>query len=1221
MKISALYKKCEQTRKRLAIGLCLLCTVTTLAQAQITQKSDDYSLNRNPDNYGIATPNAAVFNRYTDNPVDLYSGNARIEIPVYTLKDGCVEIPIRLTYATSGIKVNEEAGWTGLGWSLEAGGFITRQVVGQIDCYSDQPYYKKVTDECDRIAGRQAVHYVVNPWGMAMRDSMDWFLLDPIQRKAHREGRFNPDIFTYSCPEGNGRFVIDSRDNSICLLDRREDVKIEMETDSGFSIGQSISSGRCLVGFRLTFPNGTVHRFDLLSIMDTSIPVYLGVQAETYALVKTVYPNGQTVNYSYDTTAWNNGFNYGETTKSFVPSSFFRPDLNTAHATKEGNSHSRLSLVNCSGREVLLSKITTDNYEIHFKTSLREDLPNLKKLDRIYVKNLFAEQPADSCCRDYRFVYDYFVSANTGNYWSRRWRDFSFYRQTEHMLKRLKLNTVYATGDGREEEKYTFTYNSKTLPRKDSYATDYWGYYNGKTDNDSYIPDPYYLMWHDLATFREIENLPRDNWTTLLKAKRGYDFECCKASILTGIRYPTGGYAEITYEPHRFVDYFVPTLAQTQTETPMNNLTVYDNNSFFAPDDLYPSPKSKFYSFKKDKEVVLNLSLYRGSNSWQSVADHRAYIYYVENGTPKKIDLSLKAECEAQPATSYTVTKIYKLRLKKGTGYFVVDLPDALGDQTTGSGTNAKISMLVQYEKDGLEEKRESEGAGIRIKEVNFYDSPSKGVLLQRTSYAYVTPDQGTCSGLLLNKLQFLNFYPQTYDKLGSYSSTACNFDAVTYITCRSDKLELSGSNFFSSPYQPSVDVGYTYVKETRHGNGQEGYTWYKFHNEEPMMEEHSVPLYSPLNGALLETSAYDAGGKLLHRTQNVYEAPIYHYYYGLNFYDRINLFPELFDGRPWQCMVMDENPEYPFNYQACNNFMFYANMKFHHRSFEHTYVGGGTRLSMVMHPLNFHNILLKEKRVWNDGVETVESYVYNPQTLQLKEKQMTLSDGSSLKVSYTYPNDCAWGDYTLMTQMHFIAPVIEEKKFKNGLLTEGVLTEYKQVSRGFFLPSAQCRSEITIPLAGTTPTFTSSGRNRTIYPADNILFLRYDNYGHPLTLSVNNQQRSFLWGYKGQYLLAEITNVSYDTVKAALASLGSVTPESLSEMPVPDWNILSALRTKFPYEHIRLYKHKNQAGVSLMTRPNGETVSYEYDSFLRLKETKDYNGKTVEEHGYHYKP
>ena len=34
---------------------------------------------------------------------------------------------------------------------------------------------------------------------------------------------------------------------------------------------------------------------------------------------------------------------------------------------------------------------------------------------------------------------------------------------------------VFAIAGGQETEKYRFFYNAKTLPRKDSYAVDYWG--------------------------------------------------------------------------------------------------------------------------------------------------------------------------------------------------------------------------------------------------------------------------------------------------------------------------------------------------------------------------------------------------------------------------------------------------------------------------------------------------------------------------------------------------------------------------------------------------------------------------------------------------------------------------------------------------------------------------------------------------------------------------
>ena len=169
---------------------------------------------------------------------------------------------------------------------------------------------------------------------------------------------------------------------------------------------------------------------------------------------------------------------------------------------------------------------------------------------------------------------------------------------------------------------------------------------------------------------------------------------------------------------------------------------------------------------------------------------------------------------------------------------------------------------------------------------------------------------------------------------------------------------------------------------------------------------------------------------------------------------------------------------------------------------------------------------------MWKDGVEICETYNYNLQTQQLKEKQIGLSDGGTLKITYTYPNDCPWGIYTTMTRKHCISPIVEEKKFKNGRLMESILTEYLQVSEGLYLPSVQHYSEITTPLVASTMTFSSAGRNKTVYPADNIMYHHYDKYGHVLNLSVNNRESTYLWSYKGQYPVAEIDNVSYDTVR-----------------------------------------------------------------------------------------
>lgn len=85
----------------------------------------------------FASPNEWSFFKYVDNPVGLYHGNPDVSIPLYTIRDGSVEIPIALRYNTSGIRVEEEAGWVGLGWNLNLDGYIVCQIVDGDDYRDD----------------------------------------------------------------------------------------------------------------------------------------------------------------------------------------------------------------------------------------------------------------------------------------------------------------------------------------------------------------------------------------------------------------------------------------------------------------------------------------------------------------------------------------------------------------------------------------------------------------------------------------------------------------------------------------------------------------------------------------------------------------------------------------------------------------------------------------------------------------------------------------------------------------------------------------------------------------------------------------------------------------------------------------------------------------------------------------------------------------------------
>ena len=81
----------------------------------------------------VVAPNAASLGKYGDIPVNYHTGVPGISIPLYTLKEGSLTLPITLNYHASGLKVEETDSWVGAGWSLSAGGVITRIVKDKPD--------------------------------------------------------------------------------------------------------------------------------------------------------------------------------------------------------------------------------------------------------------------------------------------------------------------------------------------------------------------------------------------------------------------------------------------------------------------------------------------------------------------------------------------------------------------------------------------------------------------------------------------------------------------------------------------------------------------------------------------------------------------------------------------------------------------------------------------------------------------------------------------------------------------------------------------------------------------------------------------------------------------------------------------------------------------------------------------------------------------------------
>lgn len=136
-------------------------------------------------------------------------------------------------------------------------------------------------------------------------------------------------------------------------------------------------------------------------------------------------------------------------------------------------------------------------------------------------------------------------------------------------------------------------------------------------------------------------------------------------------------------------------------------------------------------------------------------------------------------------------------------------------------------------------------------------------------------------------------------------------------------------------------------------------------------------------------------------------------------------------------------------------------------------------------------------------------------------------------------------------------------------------------------------------------------------------LNLKYDIYGNIKELKpINETPVVYLWSYSGQYAIAEIKNATYQDVETAL---GKALIDRVSTVIIPsdaDIEAINDLRKNtgiLKDAQITTYTYQPLVGMLTATDPSGTSTYYEYDTFGRLKRTKDADGKTIQEYDYHY--
>ena len=185
------------------------------------------------------SPEPASVVKYADVPFTHSAGLAEYNVPFYTLQGNELSIPIGLHYASGGIKLDEIAGVAGLGWTLEAGGCITRTVM-------------YMPDEFVPIAG--SFHHEMpsgtlldNLEAMAMADTTITlkYLKDVLGNRIDS----SLDRYIYNVCGLSGSFVIKDNGNVFQL------------SGSGVRIAYTSADDGSIDTFTLTGPDGTVYTF------------------------------------------------------------------------------------------------------------------------------------------------------------------------------------------------------------------------------------------------------------------------------------------------------------------------------------------------------------------------------------------------------------------------------------------------------------------------------------------------------------------------------------------------------------------------------------------------------------------------------------------------------------------------------------------------------------------------------------------------------------------------------------------------------------------------------------------------------------------------------------------------------------------------------------------------------------------------------------------------
>lgn len=793
------------------------------------------------------SPNAASLGQYGDIPVSYFTGTPNIEIPLYEFSVNNNKFPISLSYHTSGIRPDQRSSWVGMGWSLNCGGCISREMHNQPDEFISWYGLERV----------ETGYY----YTYSQLDNNTWKNQEFLKNVVGHDPALDlePDVFYFNFLGHTGCFLLNEKGEWIFKC--QENFKVSAKTgDMPFrpnGVGESHLS-KVFTGFEIQDGNGVVYTFGCnYDAIEFAINFfnqnYAQWIASTWYLTKIKYPNKAEISLTYERPVsnnksvftnqlWYNVFNYKKvgSSKYFFSSQSEEKWTNSYASTTEGYLIAPTYLKRIDFPFGSMS-FASKNVE---KQSYSTEIYNCKSGYSIstsnqiyyYIKNGLNEGDVLSEGTDFspafwskrlmsRELDSIMIANNSGE--KIRSIKFSYKRLQPHY--RLFLSQVSDS-----EQKYKFDYNKlDSVPNCLSRETDHWGFYNGIKQT---IPKKSELETDTYFLSREPDTL-----------KMSY-------GILEKVTYPTGGYTLYEYEPHTCSSYIVrsegfgcKSLKKTIGGVRIKKITNYNYDGTFL------MSKRFFYikNFMTDKDKVNESSgilcgmpkYFFKDFSIKNINDDWVTLSIFSCGNSLSVD---GINANGSHIGYSEVTEVLDDDSKIVYKYTNFDSnPDSPADFLLGDSRTDYVKYSSRMQERGL------------LSEVVQYDSSSK--INKLTKYNY--------------HIGHKVFSPAVFVKnyLGSNVYEACSYRIFTYMPKMSSEVV---SDFTDNGRNESVKtVAYNYYNQPARiaeskNNGDSIVTCIKYLHELPQTETLAKKLF--YINPIIEKSIIAKSGNKLYQIQNI---------------------------------------------------------------------------------------------------------------------------------------------------------------------------------------------------------------------------------------------------------------------------------------------------------------------------------------------------------------